>query len=172
MEVSVQEIKTARKLFRNYNRIRMEVRQLENSIEFTRKNIEASIDSDIHSKSVSHGSGGTGGSSGGSSDKIPHIVENISNIRKQYEANLCKLSRRKNLLEGAIKSIDIYVSSLEWSDKTLMVKHYINEIPKTYDEIAAEVYTSPETLKKREKKLLAAYVRLSHIDIKAVIEIM
>lgn len=166
MENNPKYIKAARKLFQNYGRMKMEIMQLDNSINYMQKNIEANVDSDIHSASVSHGSGGAIGSfSNCSTDKIPQIVENIDKIRKQYESSIYDLTNRKNLLESAVKSIDIFVSSLEWTDKTLMKRHYMEEQKKSYDEISAETYNTAETLRKRERKILNNYIKTVHIDV-------
>lgn len=173
MENNSKYIKSARKLFQNYNRMKMEIMQLDNSISYMQKNIEASIDSDIHSASVSHGSGGAIGSfSNCSTDKIPQIVENLNKMRGRYESNIADLSVRKGLLESAVKSIDIYVSSLEWTDKTLIKRHYMEEKKKSYDEISTETYNTAESLRKRERKILSNYIKTAHIDVVAISQML
>ena len=173
MENNPKYIKAARKIFQNYSRMKMEIMQLDNSISYMQKNIEANVDSDIHSASVSHGSGGAIGSfSNCSTDKIPQIVENVDKIRRQYESNICNLIGRKNFLESVVKSIDIFVSSLEWTDKTLITRHYMEEKKKSYDEISAETYNTAESLRKRERKILNSYIKTAHIDIMLISQML
>lgn len=170
MEVSNQDIKDARKLFHNYRRLKMEVEQLKNSIEYTKRNLEANINEDIHSASVSHGSGGTGGSSGVNVNKIPNIAENIDKMRKQYNDNLYELKRKKNIFETALKSVSIFINSLEWTDRTLATRLYTDDTRKSYDEISTELCQSTDALKKRERRLMCQYVKTAHINIKDILD--
>ena len=166
MEVSNQDIKNARKIFHNYRRIKMEIKQIENSIEFTKRNIESSINQDIHSASVSHAVGGNGGSSGSVNvNKIPNIAENIDKMRKQYNDNLAELNRKKNILSTTSRSVEIFISSLEWTDRTLITRLYADDTRKSYDEVSSELCQSTDALKKRERRLMQHYVKTSHINI-------
>jgi len=166
MENNPQYIKAARKIFKNYNFIQMKIKQLEESIETAKKNVEISVNCDIYSASVSHGSEGSiGNAPNSSADKIPQIVENIDKIRSQYDEQVYVMQYQKNILESAVNSIKIYVSSLDWEDKTLINRHYLDNIRKSYDEISTEIHISSEGLRKRERKLMKQYAKSVNIDI-------
>lgn len=151
----------------------MKIKQLEEGIETAKKNVETNVNCDIYSASVSHGSEGSIGTAPNSSaDKIPQIVENIDKIRSQYDEQINIMQYQKNILESAVNSINIYVSSLDWEDKTLLSRHYLDNIRKSYDDISSEIHVSCEGLRKRERKLMKQYVKSVHIDIIDVVNIL
>ncbi len=173
MENNPKYIKAARKIFKNYNYIQMKIKQLDEGIETAKKNVETNVNCDIYSASVSHGSEGSiGNAPNASADKIPQIVENIDKIRSQYDEQIHIMQYQKNILESAVNSINIYVSSLDWEDKTLLNRHYLDNDRKSYDDISAEIHVSCEGLRKRERKLMKQYVKSVHIDIIDVVNIL
>lgn len=162
--MTAEKIKAARKIFKNYSRMNMEIKQLDESIECAKKNREASINSDIYSASVSHSSGGLPGENS-SADKIPRIAESIDKLRNDYDTEIYNMERRKNLLKRAVNSVEIFTSSLDWTDKTLLTRRYINDNKKSFDEISSEIHSTADALKKRERNLMAQYIKTAHIDI-------
>lgn len=156
-------IKNARILFKNYNRMKLEINQIKETIAYLSKTIEQSIDSDIYTASVSHGTGGTG--AGTSSDKVPRIAEKAEFIRREHSKNIRLLERKKGILERTFASIDIFVDYLDWSDKTILFRRYIDKDTKSAEEISNEVHLTVSAVKKRIVKLLLRYADSVNFDI-------
>ncbi len=156
-------IKNARILFKNYKRIKLEIIQIKETITYLSKTIEQSIDSDIYTASVSHGTGGI--SAGTPSDKVPRIAEKAESIRRAHSENICILKMKKEILERASSSIDIFVESLEWSDKTILFRRYIDKDTKSTEEISNEVHLTASAVKKRVAALMLRYAESVNFDI-------
>ncbi len=158
-----EAIKNARILFKNYKRMKLEINQIKETITYLSKTIEQSIDSDIYTASVSHGTGGI--SAGTSSDKVPRIAEKTESIRREHSENIRILERKKDILERVSASIDIFVESLEWSDKTILFRRYVDKDTKSTEEISNEVHLTVSAVKKRIIKLLLRYAESVNFDI-------
>lgn len=160
--------KQVRILFKNYRRMKMEILQLSESIDFLSKNMEQSVESDIYTASVSHGTGGIGG--GSAHDKLPKIAERVEEIRMKYDENMCLMNRKKSIFERTVASIDIFADSLEWSDRTIIRRRFINEDKKSLEEISNEIHLTASAVKKRIVKLMLGYAESVHFNISVVID--
>lgn len=156
-------IKNTRILFKNYKRMKLEINQIKETITYLSKTIEQSIDSDIYTASVSHGTGGI--SAGTSSDKVPRIAEKAEFIRREHSENIRILERKKDILERAAASIDVFAESLEWSDKTILFRRYLDKDIKSAEEISNEVHLTASAVKKRVAKLILRYAETVNFDI-------
>lgn len=160
--------KQARILFRNYRRMKMEIRQLSESIDYFSENMEQSVDSDIYTASVSHGTGGTGG--GSARDKLPKIAERVEDIRMEYAENMRLMKRKKSIFERTAASIDIFADFLEWSDKTILRRRFLDEDTKSLEEISNEIHLTVSAVKKRIAGLMLRYAETAHFDLSAAAE--
>lgn len=160
--------KQARVLFKNYRRMKMEILQLSESIDFLSKNMEQSVESDIYTASVSHGTGSIGGSS--AHDKLPKIAERVEEIRIGYAENMCLMKRKKSIFERTIASIDIFAASLEWSDRTIIRRRFIDEDTKSLEEISNEIHLTVSAVKKRIVNLMIRYAGTAYFNISVVID--
>lgn len=163
LENRVETIKNARFLFKNYNRIKLEISQITETAAYLSKTAEQSIDSDIYTASVSHGTNGTG--SGTSADKVPRIAEKAEAIRMVYSENICALQRKKAVLERIVTSIDIFAESLDWSDKTIVFRRFLDKDSKSAEEISNEVHLTASATKKRIARLMLRYGESVNFDI-------
>lgn len=148
--------------------MKMEILQLSESIDFLSKSLERSIDNDIYTASVSHGTGGT--FSGAGQDKLPRIAEKVGEIRKGYSENIYAMQRKKNIFERTVSSIDIFANSLDWSDKTILFRRFFDNNTKSAEEMSAEVHLTVSAIKKRTRGLILQYAKAVHFDIAAIIE--
>ena len=160
--------KQARILFRNYRRMKMEIRQLSESIDFLSKNMEQSVDSDIYTASVSHGIGGTGG--GLSLDKLPKIAEMANYLRRDYSENILLLKRKRSIFERAAASMEIFADSLEWSDKTIIRRRFLDDDTKSLEEISNEIHLTVSAVKKRIVRLMLRYSESAHFELSVVLK--
>lgn len=161
-------VKQARILFRNYRRMKMEIRQLSESIDYLSQNMEQSVDSDIYTASVSHGTGGTGG--GSARDRLPKIAEMADHLRRDYSENILLMKRKKSVFERAAASMEIFADSLEWSDKTILRRRFLDENPKSLEEISNEIHLTVSAVKKRIVRLMLRYTESAHFDLSAAAE--
>lgn len=164
----ISAAKQARVLFKNYRRMKMEVLQLSESIDFLSKNMEQSVESDIYTASVSHGTGSIGG--GSSYDKLPKIAERVEEIRMEYAENMRLMKRKKSIFERTVASIDIFADSLEWNDRTIIRRRFTDEDKKSLEEISNEIHLTVSAVKKRITKLMLGYAESAHFNISVVIE--
>lgn len=160
--MTAETIKTARKIFRGYTKYKMEISQLETAIKFRESTAELDINDDIYSASVSRGAGDMGIFSGYSAEKIPNIVEHMDKLRASYDAELSKLRYRRNTLQAITDSVDIYIDSLDWADRTILRRRFCENHHMNYDEISSEVNLSADSVKKREQKLIKEYAEISN----------
>lgn len=168
LENRSETIKNARFLFKNYNRIKLEISQITETAAYLSKTAEQSIDSDIYTASVSHGAGGTG--SGTSADKVPRIAEKAEAIRRAYSENIYSLQKKKAMLERIVASIDIFAGSLEWTDKTILFRRFLDRNTKSSEEISNEVHLTASAVKKRIAKLMLRYGESVNFDISYAVE--
>lgn len=159
--MTAETIKTARKIFRGYTKYKMEISQLEAAIKYHKSTAELDLNDDIYSASVSHGAGDTGIFAGYSAEKIPNIVEHMDKLRASYDAELSKLLYRRNTLQAITDSVDIYIDSLDWADRTILHRRFCESHHMNYDEISSEVNLSADSVKKRECKLIKEYAEIA-----------
>lgn len=159
--MTAETIKTARKIFRGYTKYKMEISQLEAAIKYHKSTAELDLNDDIYSASVSHGAGDTGIFAGYSAEKIPNIVEHMDKLRASYDAELSKLLFRRNTLRTITDSVDIYIDSLDWADRTILHRRFCESHHMNYDEISSEVNLSADSVKKREQRLIKQYAEIS-----------
>lgn len=164
----ISAAKQARILFRNYRRIKMEIRQLSESIDFLSINMEQSIDSDIYTVSISHGTGMTGG--GSARDRLPKIAEMVDCLRRDYSENILLMKIKKNVFERAAASMEIFTDSLEWSDKTILRRRFLDDNSKSLEEISNEVHLTVSAVKKRIVRLMQRYAESAHFDLSAALK--
>lgn len=163
-----ETIKNARFLFKNYRRIKLEISQIAETAAYLSKTVEQSIDSDIYAASVSHGTNGTG--SGMSADKVPRIAEKTEAIRMAYSENICDLQRKKAVLERIAASIDIFAASLDWLDKTILFRRFLDKSTQSAEEISNEVHLTASAVKKRIARLMLRYAESVNFDILYAVE--
>lgn len=163
-----ETIKNARFLFKNYRRIKLEISQITETAAYLSKTAEQSIDSDIYAASVSHGAGGMG--SGMSADKVPRIAEKAEAIRIAHSENICALQRKKAMLERVVVSIDVFAESLDWSDKTIVFRRFLDKDSKSAEEISNEVHLTASAVKKRIARLMLRYAESVNFDILYAVE--
>lgn len=170
---SSETIRQARMLFKSYSRMKMEIKQMSESIECLTKTIEQNVDADIYNASVSHGhSGEMGVLPNISSGKTPQIAENIDKIRGRYYSEISQMKYRINIFQRATNSVQIYVNYLDWTGKTILTRRYLDEDKKNFEEISQEIHLSVDSVKKRERKLIEDYIKTLHFDISAVLEML
>lgn len=168
-----EAIRKARMLYKNYSRMKMEIKQMSESIDCLVKTIEQNVDRDIYTASVSHGhDGGIGILPNASAGKTPQIAENIDKMRSRYYSEISQMKYRINLFNTVISSIQIYVNYLDWMGKTILTRRYIDEDKKCFEEISHEVHLTADAVKKRERKLIEDYIKTIHFDISAVVEML
>lgn len=163
LENRSETIKNARFLFKNYSRIKLEIRQITETAAYLSKTAEQSIDSDIYTASVSHGTNETG--SGMSADKVPRIAEKAEAIRMRYSEEIYALQKKKAMLERIVVSIDIFAESLDWSDKTIVFRRFLDKDSKSAEEVSNEVHLTASAVKKRIAKLMLRYTETVNFDI-------
>lgn len=158
--MTAETVKIARKIFRGYTKYKMEISQLETAIKYHESTAELDLNDDIYSASVSHGAGDTGIFAGYSAEKIPNIVEHMDKLRAAYDTELSKLKYRRNTLQAITDSVDIYIDSLDWADRTILRRRFCESHHMNYDEISSEVNLSADSVKKREQKLIKEYAEI------------
>lgn len=167
-----ETIKTARKIFIGYTKYKREISQLDTAIKYHKSTAELDLNDDIYGASVAHGAGDTGIFSGYSAEKIPNIVEHMDKLRAIYDKELSALLYRRNTLQTVIDSVDIYVDSLDWADRTILHRRYLESSRKNYEEISSEVSLSEDSVKKRECKLIKEYSEIARNTILIAASIM
>lgn len=165
-----ETIKNARFLFKNYNRIKLEINQIAETISYLSKTIEQSINSDIYTASVSHGTNGTG--AGTSADKVPRIAEKAEAVRMKYSEDIHALQSKKAMLKRTVASIDIFAESLDWTDKTILFRRFLDRNTKGMEEISNEVHLTSSAVKKRIEKLMLKYAESVNFDISYAADIL
>lgn len=165
-----ETIKNARFLFKNYNRIKLEISQITETAAYLSKTAEQSIDSDIYTASVSHGTSGIG--SGTSADKVPRIAEKAEAVRMKYSEDIHALQSKKAMLERTAASIDIFAESLDWTDKTILFRRFLDRNTKDMEEISNEVHLTASAVKKRIAKLMLKYAQSVNFDISYVANVL
>lgn len=158
-----ETMKNARFLFKNYNRIKLEIKQITETAAYLSKTAEQSVDSDIYTASVSHGTDGA--CVGTSADKVPRIAEKAGAIRFKYSEEIRALQIKKAILERIVMSIDIFAESLDWSDKTIVFRRFLDINSKSTEEISNEVHLTVSAVKKRIARLMISYAKSVNFDI-------
>lgn len=172
---SEQKIKLnkAKTIFCNYNRMRMEIESLKQSIEFYSKNIDKAIDSDIENASVTHPSENAGGFSANvSADKVPNIVYSITKMQRYYNSEISKLKFKLEVFEYAVNSIDKFIAFLSFERAEMVKQHFCNDRRMPVSEIAEKLQRSERGVRNIITKTIYDYSVTANYDFDAVIELL
>ena len=164
------KIALSRRIFASYNRMKLKINSLSQSIDFYSKHKDSEIQKDIHSLSVSHPSGGGGGSNPNvSANKLPSIVEQEDALSAEYDSQISEMKLKRNVYIYAVESIDNFVNHLSEEQEKIIKMLYLGKDHKTFGEISAKINLSERRTKQIVNTILLEYAETLNYDIDLIV---